>query len=225
VEDHQGLFERCSPHGSLFLDEIGELAAPVQIKLLNVIQDRTFSPVGSRRQIRFEGRMIAATNRPIDQLRREGRFRDDFFYRLCSDVIEVPPLRQRLRESPRELEQLVDLLLARITGRSSPQLVEEVLARLRSNLPADYDWPGNVRELEQALRRILLKGAYAHEPAGGARRDDWLEQASEGNLTAGELLRRYCLALYERHGSYEAVARKAGLDRRTVKRYLGGRAR
>jgi transcriptional regulator with GAF, ATPase, and Fis domain len=222
MDDHHGLFERCSRHGSLFLDEIGELSAPVQLKLLNVIQDRIFSPVGSRRQLRFEGRVIAATNRPLEDLRREGRFRDDFFYRLSSDVIEVPPLRLRLREHPRELDQLVRLLLARMTGRPSEELAAKVLEGLGRSLPADYPWPGNVRELEQALRRILLKGAYTPESPGPGRHDAWLERMSEGKLTATELLQRYCRLLYERHGTYEAVAAMTALDRRTVRKYVAG---
>jgi DNA-binding NtrC family response regulator len=225
VEDHQGIFERCSPHGSLFLDEIGDLSAPIQLKLLNVIQERTFSPVGSRRQVRFEGRLIGATNRPLDLLRREGRFRDDFFYRLSSDVIEVPPLRRRLREHPGELDQLVDLLLARMTGHPSSELSSRVLRTLRGSLPEDYAWPGNVRELEQALRRILLKGSCEF-PAGGASRDgsaddEWLADAREGKLTAGELMQRYCRMLHARHGTYEAVAARTGLDRRTVRKHVG----
>jgi DNA-binding NtrC family response regulator len=224
VDDHQGLFERCSRHGSLFLDEIGDLSAPVQLKLLNVIQDRIFSPVGSRRQLRFEGRVIAATNRPVTELRRAGRFRDDFFYRLSSDVIEVPPLRQRLREYPGELDQLVHLLLGRMTGRPSEELTAKVLAQLRESLPADYAWPGNVRELEQALRRILLKGAYGGEAPDRGGHDAWLEEIGAGRLTAEELLQRYCRLLHERHGTYEEVARRTALDRRTVKKYVEGKA-
>jgi sigma-54 dependent transcriptional regulator, flagellar regulatory protein len=220
VEDHQGIFERCSPHGSLFLDEIGDLSVPVQIKLLNVIQDRVFSPVGSRRQLRFAGRLIAATNRPLAALRREGRFRDDFFYRLSSDVIEVPPLRRRLREHPGELDQLVELLLERITGRPSEELRARVITALKNGVPAGYAWPGNVRELEQALRRILLKGTctWPEVPSGGE--EEWLEQAREGSLSGSELLRRYCRMLHARHGTYEAVAARTGLDRRTVRRHV-----
>ncbi|UCF67142.1 MAG: sigma-54-dependent Fis family transcriptional regulator [Acidobacteriota bacterium] len=223
IDDHQGIFERCSRHGSLFLDEIGDLSVPIQIKLLNVIQDRQFSPVGSRRRLRFEGRVIAATNRSRVQLKREGKLRDDFFYRLSSDVIEVPPLRVRLEEYPRELDQLVQLLLARMTGRSSEELTARVLERLRQSLPADYPWPGNVRELEQALRRILLRGVYRVEAAQDDRSDrneSWLKRLSAGELTASELLERYCWMLHARHGSYEAVARLTALDRRTVKKYV-----
>ena len=107
VEEHEGVFTRCSPHGAIFLDEIGDAIIPVQIKLLQVLQERTFSPVGSHDKKRFRGRVIAATNRPLDQLRASGQFRDDFYYRLCSDVITVPSLRQRITEDPRELDDLI----------------------------------------------------------------------------------------------------------------------
>jgi DNA-binding NtrC family response regulator len=220
IDDHQGLFHRCSRHGSLFLDEIGDLVAPVQLKLLSVIQERIFSPVGGRKVLRFEGRVIAATNRSLEDLRQRGGFRDDFFYRLSSDVIEVPPLRQRLREQPRELDQLVGLLMSRITGRPSDDLATRVIERLRRSLPADYAWPGNVRELEQALRRILLKGAYAPEALPREDHDSWLGKMSRGELTAGEVLQGYCRMLHARYGTYEEVARRAALDRRTVKKHI-----
>src|SRR5256885_693597 len=92
IDHHAGVFERCSAYGALFLDEIGEVSIPVQIKLLQVLQERTFTALGGHEKRRFSGRVIAATNRRLDELRRDGRFRDDFFFRLCSDVIEVPTL-------------------------------------------------------------------------------------------------------------------------------------
>lgn len=108
-----------TPHGSIFLDEIGDVSAPVQIKLLQVIQERTFTPVGRCERQRFHGRVIAATNRPLDDLRRAGQFRDDFYYRLCSDIIVVPPLRQRIQEEPRELEALLNSILKRMIGEAA----------------------------------------------------------------------------------------------------------
>jgi transcriptional regulator with PAS, ATPase and Fis domain len=90
VEAHQGVLARCSEYGAIFLDEIGDVPVPVQIKLLQVLQERQFCPVGSHEPARFRGRVIAATNRPLDKLREQGLFRDDFFYRLCSDIIHVP---------------------------------------------------------------------------------------------------------------------------------------
>ncbi len=216
IEKHDGIFARCSSHGAIFLDEIGDVGIPVQIKLLQVLQDRTFSPVGSHDKIRFNGRVIAATNKPIDALRREGRFRDDFYYRLCSDIITVPPLRQRIRETPRELEILATHLLQRICGS---ELELPVVGKLKADIGKNYAWPGNVRELEQAIRRIMLTGSYAGDATPEPEEDAALGHAMQaGNLTAKELVEKYCRDLYATYGNYGEVARRTGLDWRTVKK-------
>jgi len=222
IEHHEGVFERCNAHGALFLDEIGEASIPVQIKLLQVLQERTFTTLGGHEKKRFSGRVIAATNRPLGELRRGGRFRDDFFYRLCSDVIEVPTLRQRIAESPAELEQLVRLLVARVTGAKAPELVATVLEALKSGLPSGYTWPGNVRELEQAVRRILLTGRYAAEGPLAAQGEEeaLLDKLRTGELTAADLLAQYCALLYRRLGTYAEVAKRTGLDPRTSRKYV-----
>jgi len=222
VDDHQGVFARCSPFGSLFLDEIGDASLGVQIRLLRVLQERAFTPVGSHKSQRFSGRLIAATHHSLTELRRQGQFREDFFYRLCSDVITVPPLRQRLTETPAELELLAQELVGRLFGAASPEAADLVLTALRRDLPADYAWPGNVRELEQAVRRILLTGRYAGEPMADAT--DFWRQAQAGSLDARSLLAGYCALLYRNCGNYEEVARRANLDRRTVRKYLTMRA-
>jgi hypothetical protein len=222
IEQHQGVFERCSAHGSLFLDEIGEAGAPIQIKLLQVLQERSFTPIGSHEKKRFSGRVIAATNRSLDELRSAQRFRDDFYYRLCSDVIVVPTLRQRIEESPRELDDLVRLLLERIGGEPDAQRAASVQQALERDLPRGYSWPGNVRELEQALRRILLTGHYRGDTAGvsSSEEDRFAELARSGQLNAQELLGRYCALLYRSLGSYAAVAERTGLDRRTARKHV-----
>jgi transcriptional regulator with AAA-type ATPase domain len=227
IDHHQGVFGRCSTHGALFLDEIGEVSIPLQIKLLQVLQERTFTPLGGHEQKRFAGRVIAATSRPLGLLRRDGRFRDDFFYRLCSDVIEVPSLRQRLTESAGELELLVRLLVGRIVGSQDSALVAEVLAGLERGVPRGYSWPGNVRELEQAVRRLLLTGRYAPDLAQAAPDEETalLEKLRAGELTAAELLARYCALLHRRLGTYAEVAKRSGLDPRTARKYVeSGRA-
>lgn len=219
VDPHEGVLARCSPHGAIFLDEIGEVGQPVQIKLLQVLQQRTFSPVGSHEQRRFEGRVIAATNQSIDALRRSGTFRDDFYYRLCSDQITLPPLRLRLQEMPDELDRLVEHMLRRMSGETWSELQEPVLAVLKKEL-VGYSWPGNVRELEQAVRRILLTGTYAGaEPAEAAGPGLTVALGSAG-LSARELVAAYCKQLYDHHGRYEEVARRTGLNWRTVKRHI-----
>lgn len=222
IDNHQGVFERCHPCGSLLLDEIGDASVAIQIKLLQVLQERTFLPVGSRTPLRFSGRVIAATHQPLAELRRQGQFRDDFFYRLCADIIVMPTLRERIAESDSELPLLVRGQIARMTGADSPDLTARLLETLRRDLPHDYPWPGNVRELEQAIRRILLTRHYFGDST--LRAPDPLAafacQVQSGILDARELLGRYCELLYQQSGSYEEVARRTGLDRRTVKKYM-----
>jgi len=222
IENHEGIFSRSSQHGALFLDEIGEVSAPVQIKLLQVIQDRIFSPVGGHAMKRFQGRIIAATNKPMDKLRGEGLFRDDFFYRLSSDVIVVPPLRLRIAEDPVELDELISLVVHRILGNDDPHIASIVREAIDANLPEDYAWPGNVRELEQAVRRIILTSVYTgEEPAGGSDpMTELIRGIEKGSLDAKELMSCYCALLYQRVSSYEEVARKTNLDRRTAKKYI-----
>jgi len=221
IDNHKGLFEYCSIHGSLFLDEIGDLSVPVQLKLLQVLQERFFTPVGSHESKRFSGRVIAATNHSMLELREQKLFRDDFFYRLCSDVITVPPLRERIEESPNELELLVDLLVTRLIGEKKPELTDFVLETLKIHLPDKYPWPGNVRELEQAVRRVLLNGSYTGEtPRTRTQANSIIEGIHGGTLSVKQMISRYCSMLYTQHGTYEEVARRTGLDRRTVKKYL-----
>ena len=223
MDNYEGLFSRCAPHGVIFLDEIGDVSLPVQIKLLQVLQERQFSPVGSHERKRFSGRVVAATNRPLEELRREGKFRDDFYYRLCSDVVHLPSLRQRLQESPQELDLLLTSILARLAGNVTPreqQLVKKVLER---DLGEDYAWPGNVRELEQAVKRIIITGRCQRPDNGQSVKkssDLLVDGIKEGNLDAESLLAQYCSMLYSRYGTYEEVARRMKLDRRTVKKYI-----
>ncbi len=222
VDGHSGIFSRCSPCGAIFLDEIGDVSIPVQIKLLQVLQERFFTAVGSHKLERFQGRVIAATNKDIRKLRERKEFRDDFYYRLCSDIIEVPPLRRRLAEDPAEINEILSFIVRRILGQASPEVVQMVGDFLHQNQPEDYAWPGNVRELEQCVRRVLLKSSY-----------DWpqneysvnalamISQALEnGSMTAQQLLSNYCRLLYDRFKTYDAVARTTQLDRRTVKKYI-----
>lgn len=221
VDSHAGVFSRCKAHGAIFLDEIGEVSIPVQIKLLRVLQEREFTPVGSHQSERFEGRVIAATHRSLDQLRADGRFRDDFWYRLCADVIQVPSLRTRIAEDLGELDDLLGVIVARILGGPSIEVATEVRMAIGRDLGIGYAWPGNVRELEQCVRRVLLTRQCVPDPTtrrGAASPIDSVLQS--GTLSARQVVDRYCAMLYERHGTYEKVARIADLDRRTVKKHV-----
>ena len=221
VAEHAGVLSLCQKHGVIFLDEIGDLSIPAQVKLLKVLEERTFFPVGSHEARSFEGRVIAATHRPIDTLRRDNKFRDDFYYRLCSDCIQVPTLAQRIAENENELAELVRHFTLSITGRENLELAERVLDVISTQLGPDYPWPGNVRELAQCIRRVILKRTYEGQTIQHAgMKEQLIADIDTASLTADELLGRYCRLLYERCGTYEEVARRTALDRRTVKKHI-----
>jgi len=221
-ETQKGVFDICSSHGSIFLDEIGDISVPVQIKLLRVLQERLFSPVGSHEKRRFSGRVIAATNKDIDSLRRQGVFRDDFYYRLCSDVIVMPPLFQRIREDGNELDKLVAHLVAVITGAENQELAAVVRTVIDERLGQSYPWPGNVRELEQCVRRVIIRREYHGDlrPQEQSAVGALVEKMDGGELSAESLLSTYARILYKRYNSYEAVSRVLQVDRRTAKRHV-----
>lgn len=223
IDNHKGIFSKCSRHGAIFLDEIGDVSIPVQIKLLQVLQERTFSPVGSHGKETFNGRVIAATNKPLDDLRKKGLFRDDFYYRLCSDQIIVPSLYQRILEDESELEMLLSHILDKLCGDNSKELLSQILKTIHTDIGKEYTWPGNVRELEQATRRILLKGHYEGDfiIKSNNETDRLITNMQDGTLDATELLTGYCKILYSRYPVYGEVARRTGLDWRTVKKHLG----
>lgn len=222
IENYQGVFDRCSPYGSILLDEIGEVSHPIQIKLLQVLQERCFLPVGDHKAKRFSGRVIAATNRSIHKIREDRILRDDFFYRLCSDIIIVPGLSQRIREDRQELKDLLAHTIQRILGKSSRELSKRLYQQIVEQLGIDYAWPGNVRELEQCVRRLLINRRYIpFERTPGRTLSGYLKDGiAKGAMDAQALIAGYCYMLYKRHGTYEAVAQKTRLDRRTAKKHI-----
>jgi transcriptional regulator with AAA-type ATPase domain len=219
LQDREGWLESCTPLGSVFLDEIGELEAPIQVKLLRVLQARSFQRVGETQDRSFAGKLVAATNRDLPREIAEGRFRQDLYYRLCADVIRAPTLREQIADSPEELPGLISLLARRIVGEDDgPALTREVVRFVDKRLAPGYAWPGNVRELEQCVRNVLIRGEYTPPALHGPGADDPLASAlREGTLSADALLRRYCTHVYTLTGSYEEAARRLGLDWRTVK--------
>jgi DNA-binding NtrC family response regulator len=136
--------------GSIFLDEIGTLGLPVQAKLLRVLQDREFDPLGSERTQKVDVRVIAATNRDLRQMVAAGKFQEDLYYRLNVIPIAIPPLRERREDIP----MLVDHFLRRFAGESGTR-IEEVDPTVVAELER-YDWPGNVRELENTVERAVV---------------------------------------------------------------------
>jgi transcriptional regulator with GAF, ATPase, and Fis domain len=144
-----GRFE-AAHDGTIFLDEIGEISPALQVKLLHVLQDHEFQRVGSSRTMKANVRVIAATNRDLKAAMREGRFREDLFYRLHVIPITIPPLRERKEDIPMLVEHVIKSLRKRGLDRVrnvSPEAMRCLM---------DYRWPGNVRELENVLERGVV---------------------------------------------------------------------
>jgi DNA-binding NtrC family response regulator len=136
--------------GTIFLDEIGTMSLTVQSKLLRVLQEREFEPLGAERTERVDVRVIAATNRDLRQMVADGKFQEDLFYRLNVIPIELPPLRERREDIPALVEHFVAKHAQR-TGRRIERIDDSVLAALQQ-----YEWPGNVRELENTIERAVV---------------------------------------------------------------------
>jgi DNA-binding NtrC family response regulator len=221
VADRVGWLEACPPHGAVFLDEIGELDPAIQVKLLRVLQSRTFQRLGDTTDRTFTGKIIAATNRDLVVEIDAGRFREDFYYRLCADRINTPTLREQLDECPDDLEHLLLVSARRVAPEEAESLACEVAQWITASLGRQYPWPGNVRELEQCFRNVMIHGAYSpaiSAPPGASAWEATARAIRAGSLTADELLRRYCRLVYDQCGSYEETAQRTGLDWRTVKK-------
>lgn len=221
LEDRQGWLEVCPAEGTVFLDEIGELDPFIQVKLLRVIQDRTFQPLGSTKTLKFNGKIVAATHRDIHQAMEAEEFRKDFYYRLCSDIIVTPSLHQQIIESWDVLWDLVGYISKKVAGEEGPELAKEVQAWIQAQMGQDYPWTGNLRELEQCVRNVMIRREYhptAHQTVGAD--ETFLAEFQEGRLSLDELCQLYCNKVYKQTGSYVEAARQLKIDRRTVKRYV-----
>jgi DNA-binding NtrC family response regulator len=150
VRRRVGKFEQCNG-GTLFLDEIGDMAQPLQAKLLRVLQENEFEPLGSNRTIKSHVRVLAATNFDLETSMNDGKFRKDLFFRLRDVAIAVPPLRER-REDISELAHHFLFAFGRDMGRDVRGFSPEALDAL-----IQYDWPGNVRELQGTIKQAILK--------------------------------------------------------------------
>lgn len=220
TDDRKGFLETCPPLGSVFLDEIGELEGSIQVKLLRVLQARTFQRLGETKSSQFHGKIIAATNRDLGTEIERGTFRRDLYYRLCSDVITTPTLREQIEESTDELARLVNHIARRLLPDDANALTDETMSCIRQNLGPSYAWPGNYRELEQCVRNVLVRGEYRPMRSGDAR-GTWLTQAEAGKLTSDELLNHYAAHVYRQQGTYERAAEVLKVDRRTVRARAG----
>jgi len=221
--DRMGHLEGRSASETIFLDEIGELDPEVQVKLLRVLQARAFHRLGDTEPRRFGGKVVAATNRDLSREMATGRFREDLYYRLCSDVIHTPSLQAQVAGNVDELAHLVRVLLQRNLGSPDPATFEEVMSGIEQGVGHDYPWPGNIRELDQCIRNLLIHGHYlppaAPEQTGAL--DPLFHKMRNANATLDQVIGTYTTWVYAKQGSYARAAATLGVDRRTVSKHVG----
>ncbi len=221
VRDKQGLFV-AAREGTFFLDEVGEMTPAIQVKLLRVLQEREVIPVGATEAIPVDVRIIAATNRDLDEEIRRGGFRSDLFYRLNVITLTLPPLRDRAEDVPLLAEHFLVKFAAQ-RGRQTFSLAPETVQALQG-----YDWPGNVRELENALERaaVLTPGTELHPDVLPAR----ITERAPQPLVAASLPPNPTLEIIERayihwvlsseNGNKTRAAEVLGIDPSTLYRKL-----
>ena len=205
--ERRGRFE-LADGGSLFLDEIGDLPRATQAKLLRVLQEQTFERLGGTRSLHVDARVIAATNRDLEAMVRQGEFREDLYYRLNVVTIDLPPLRSRREDIP----LLVDHFLRRFAAESKAAV--ESVSREAMDVLLKYEYPGNVRELENIVHRavVLARGpvvSTADLPLHVA------ELRSEGQQPPASFVER--VAQFERELILEALERAGGVQTRAAR--------
>ena len=210
----KGKFE-LADGGTIFLDEIGDISPKLQADLLRVLQERRFYRVGGSDEVSVDVRVIAATNKNLAEEVKEGRFRDDLYYRLNVIEIRIPPLRERREDIPHLAEHFVQRIASEL-GKDIGGISGDALKVL-----IDYDWPGNVRELENVIERAIVTSRN-----GGLVESDftWLTQRNKSgetwdvpDMSLTELERRAIIAVLERkRGNVKEAAAALGIDRSTL---------
>jgi DNA-binding NtrC family response regulator len=221
VRDKQGLFA-AARGGSFFLDEVGEMPASLQVKLLRVLQEREAIPVGATEAIPVDVRIIAATNRELEEEIRRGNFRSDLFYRLNVIAVNLPPLRERRDDLLLLIEALLQNLSTE-TGTEPKALASEALDAVMV-----YEWPGNVRELENALehaqvltRGSLIEAASLPERITKRRKEPLVAERSYRNPTLEVIERAYIMWVLQAEGGNKTRAAEVlGIDPSTLYRKL-----
>lgn len=221
VRDKQGLFAAAGD-GTFFLDEIAEMTPATQVKLLRVLQEREALPVGGTEPITVNVRVIAATNRDLDEEMRAGRFRSDLYYRLNVIALRLPPLRDRTEDIPLLAEAFLQRL-AQARDHATHRITREALEVLTV-----YDWPGNVRELENALEHAALVSesqdigpAALPERARSPRATPLVSDQPPANPTLEVVERAYILwVLQSEGGNKTRTAEVLGIDPSTLYRKL-----
>ena len=203
----KGYFE-LAKKGTIFLDEIGDTSPEFQTKLLRVLQERRFYPVGGEEVRRTEARVIAATHQPVEKLVEEGTFREDLYFRLKVVEIQVPPLRAR----PDDIELIANAMLGRIreeTHRNVRRISDGAVLKLRA-----HDWPGNVRELENALMRaaIMARGTVIGADHLILGDDDGSAEGGGDQSLAAAIRRHVTVVLESCDGDEEKAADALGIE-------------
>lgn len=220
MRDKRGLFEEANG-GTFFLDEMGEMSLPLQAKLLRVLQDGTFIPVGDTRTKKVDVRIVAATNRHLEKMVKEGTFREDLYYRLNVVAIALPPLRDRRVDVPLLVDHFLEANAIK-AGTARRAVTIEALRAL-----CDYDWPGNIRQLQNEIERMVLMsepgttiGLESLSPTiRDEQRDAHKGKRLEGQLKdAVENLERAMIrSALEQNGNNKSVAAKnLGISRSSL---------
>ena len=222
-EPFPGLFE-LADGGTLFLDEIGDLPFTVQPKLLRTIQEGEIRPLGAPHTIRVDVRIVAATNRNLEQAMQNGTFRDDLYHRLNTMELITPPLRERQEDIPELLQHVLTKTCEKLK-RPAVHLSDEALQRL-----LEYDYPGNVRELENLIdRAVILTTGDEIQPdvlpieATHAAPQEFIQRLPDLTLAEAKLLveKMYLeVQLRNAEGNISRAARKAGIDRKNFRNKL-----
>jgi two-component system response regulator AtoC len=219
VQSRRGYFELAGD-GSVFLDEIGDMSLELQAKLLRVLDEGEFYPVGSERPRTTRARVLAATHRPLESLVRDGRFREDLYFRLRVVEIVVPPLREREGDIPLLAKQLLGKIALKL-HRSLDGISEDALRRL-----AAYDWPGNVRELENTLTRaaVIARGTVIdvdHVSVGMLGGANMSETTEEELVELAVVEAAHIRRILDRTGGNKRqAARLLGISRQRLDRLL-----
>ncbi|MEJ5376102.1 MAG: sigma 54-interacting transcriptional regulator [bacterium] len=216
-KDKPGMFQ-LAHGGTLFLDEVGDITPALQVKLLRVLQDGEFMPLGGTSPVRVDVRIISATNRRLEDLVREGRFRSDLYYRLNVVKFQLPPLRERPEDIPLLTRKILERFSSRLQSNARG-ISPEALALLQR-----YDFPGNVRELENILEHALIMCKEAliqphHLPSYLLGIERELEAAKDTKMR--EVETRTILQVLRKHrGNKLKAARELGIHRTTLWRKL-----
>ena len=208
----EGLFTYAN-NGTLFLDEIGEMPMSMQIHLLRVLEERVIRPVGSNRQTPIDVRIIAASNRDLEEQVEKGNFRQDLFYRLNVVNVKMPPLRERLDDIPALVQHFSSMLSADL-GVAPPLVTGDDLFHMR-----DYDWPGNIRELKNVIERSILLKQSPTKCISGSVESSSSEPSTDAGIRLDEIEKNHILKVLKmENGNKSAAARILGVSRKTLER-------